>query len=409
MNLCATCASDPAWTHRARRLAALALDILETAPRDHRDGPADPHAGALAECALRLVVAMRTPASWRCRGRGPRTRPRRDDAEAISDERDDAEAISDGRDDAEAISDGRRGGDGGARGPFHSPREAHHARLCAVAAELASRSDVAAAAPLVDVAARAMQPELARAEEVPRVPRVPKVPTRNPPRFSRERPGFARRARRALASPLTHAGLPRDALASFTLARRGVGGAAALRDVPGDTPEIFAIDTLLGTVTGWRAVQSAPVSTRVGVPAGVGGSRAISDARESRAIRRRGDETRSRRARDPDPPRRDARRGLVSREGCRGVPRGGVVRPRRRRRTEAKRSVLGDVVLGDVVLGDARRRRRALRRHATVLGASGRGRGRGRGRENARWWWNDDVIRDRVSRAASSTRRRGGV
>ena len=89
------------------------------------------------------------------------------------------------------------------------------------------------------------------------------------------------------------------------------------------------------------------------------------------------------------------------------MPRGGVVRPRRRRRTEAKRSVLGDVVLGDVVLGDARRRRRALRRHATVLGASGRGRGRGRGRENARWWWNDDVIRDRVSRAASSTRRRG--
>ena len=35
VNLCATCASDPAWTHRARRLAALALDILETAPRDH--------------------------------------------------------------------------------------------------------------------------------------------------------------------------------------------------------------------------------------------------------------------------------------------------------------------------------------------------------------------------------------
>ena len=34
-------------------LAALALDILETAPRHHRDGPADPHAGALAECALR--------------------------------------------------------------------------------------------------------------------------------------------------------------------------------------------------------------------------------------------------------------------------------------------------------------------------------------------------------------------
>ena len=266
MNLCATCASDPAWTHRARRLAALALDILETAPRHHRDGPADPHAGALAECALRLVVAMHTPASRAMPRRGPRTRPRRDDAEAISDERDDAEAISDGRDDAEVISDGRddaeaisdgRRGDGGAHGPFHSPRGGTSRASLRVAAELASRFDVAAA-PLVDVAARAMQPELARAEEGAEGGEGAEGAHEK----SAEVLAASARVRAAcaclLASPLTHAGLPRDALASFASPVAASACAAALRDVPGDTPEIFAIDTLLGTVTGWRAVQSAP-------------------------------------------------------------------------------------------------------------------------------------------------------
>ena len=213
-------------------------------------------------------------------------------------------------------------------------------------------------------------------------------------------PGFRAACACLLASPLTHAGLPRDALASFASPVAASACAAALRDVPGDTPEIFAIDTLLGTVTGWRAVQSAPGSAPGSASRLASAARARLATLANRAPFVDAVTTLALAARARPGPAASTRGvGLVSREGCRGVPRGGVVRPRRRRRTEAKRSVLGDVVLGDVVLGDARRRRRALRRHATVLGASGRGRGRGRGRENARWWWNDDVIRDRVSRA----------
>ena len=199
--------------------------------------------------------------------RGPRTRPRRDDAEAISDERDDAEAISDGRDDAEVISDGRDDAEAisaaaatAALTDPSTPRgEAHHARLCAVAAELASRFDVAAA-PLVDVAARAMQPELARAEEGAEGGEGAEGAHEKSAEVLARAPGFRAACACLLASPLTHAGLPRDALASFASPVAASACAAALRDVPGDTPEIFAIDTLLGTVTGWRAVQSAPGS-----------------------------------------------------------------------------------------------------------------------------------------------------
>ena len=269
VNLCATCASDPAWTHRARRLAALALDILETAPRDHRDGPADPHAGALAECALRLVVAMHTPASWRCRGEDherdrdettPRPSPMNettprpspmDETTPRSSPMDETTPRPSPMDAAAATA---------ALTDPSTPRgEAHHARLCAVAAELASRFDVAAA-PLVDVAARAMQPELARAEEGAEGGEGAEGAHEKSAEVLARAPGFRAACACLLASPLTHAGLPRDALASFASPVAASACAAALRDVPGDTPEIFAIDTLLGTVTGWRAVQSAPGS-----------------------------------------------------------------------------------------------------------------------------------------------------
>lgn len=246
VNLCATCASDPAWTHRARRLAALALDILESAPRDHRDGPADPHAGALAECALRLVVAMHTPASWRCRGEDhERDRDETTPRPSPMDETTPRPSPMNAAAAAAALTD-----------PSTPRGGAHHVRLCAVAAELASRSDVAAA-PLVDVAARAIQPELARAEEGAE---GAEGAHESAAEVLARAPGFRAACACLLASPLTHAGLPRDALASFASPVAASACAAALRDVPSDTPEIFAIDTLLGTVTGWRAVQSAPGS-----------------------------------------------------------------------------------------------------------------------------------------------------
>ena len=249
VSICATCASDPAWTHRARRLAALALDILETPPSDHQHRPADPSAGALAECALRLVVAMHTPASWRCRREDrdheteTETKPRPKPSAAAT-----AAATA-------ALADPS------------TPRGAtHHARLCAAAAKLASRSDPAAA-PLVDVALRAIRPERARSERGGAAEEhgggaeeehgVAAEEQRGAECLARN-PGFRAACAGLLASPLTHAGLPRDALASLASPVAASACAAALRDVPGDAPEVFAIDNLLGTVTGWRAPQSAP-------------------------------------------------------------------------------------------------------------------------------------------------------